>query len=614
MKQRFFGKTGIAVALSALLLVGLGSCKKMLDVQSKDTVDPSQAYRNVSDADAAVLGIYGKVMNLAKQYELWNELRGDLMDVTANADQYLKQLNEHNPTADNPYVNPRPFYEVILNCNDVLKAFGVMLQQSKLKVDEYNQRYSDVSALRTWVYLQLGIQFGKIPYVTNSLAQVSDLQNPANFPQLELKPLIDTLVRTMEALPYLNNYANATLLTTIDGYPSRYFFVNKNMLLGDLYLWQGQYNKAAFAFRRVLDIQGLTGNTEAFYSQYKISSFASAAGTVSYSRAGDPSSLVYTDGWRNFFERGYDDAFSFEWIWVLPFDKSFAPTNPFVDLMSPIGGRYQVRPSQYVIDSLWGKQVQTVLTSNQPVLGMNFDARANFSYRNIGGQPVIMKYLYNYLGATNVPANVLQEGGKWFLARGAGLNLRFAEAANRDGQYKLAYAIVNRGIRDAFDSAQVSPLLPDSIGKNYKAYVQARDVTNLENTNNLPDPYKFDARQGDGPSFRASWYRFAGIRGRANLFAVKLPGANMSNYLNSLNAGNMTAIEDMIIQENALELAFEGQRWPDLLRIAIRRDDASFLADKVYSKLLKSGISAGAASQARAKLMAKDWFLPYKWQ
>jgi hypothetical protein len=37
------------------------------------------------------------------------------------------------------------------------------------------------------------------------------------------------------------------------------------------------------------------------------------------------------------------------------------------------------------------------------------------------------------------------------------------------------------------------------------------------------------------------------------------------------------------------------------------------IADKVYDKLIKSGISAGAASQARAKLMAKDWFLPFKW-
>ena len=67
------------------------------------------------------------------------------------------------------------------------------------------------------------------------------------------------------------------------------------------------------------------------------------------------------------------------------------------------------------------------------------------------------------------------------------------------------------------------------------------------------------------------------------------------------------------MDENALELAYEGNRWQDLLRIAIRRNDPAYIADKIYSKLLKSGMSAGAAGAARAKLLNGDWFLPYKW-
>jgi hypothetical protein len=75
---------------------------------------------------------------------------------------------------------------------------------------------------------------------------------------------------------------------------------------------------------------------------------------------------------------------------------------------------------------------------------------------------------------------------------------------------------------------------------------------------------------------------------------------------------SVTNVENMIIQEDALELAYEGERWSDLLRVAIRRNDPSFIADKVYNKLLKSGLSAAAASAARTKLLAKDWFLPFK--
>ena len=46
-------------------------------------------------------------------------------------------------------------------------------------------------------------------------------------------------------------------------------------------------------------------------------------------------------------------------------------------------------------------------------------------------------------------------------------------------------------------------------------------------------------------------------------------------------ADSLIQIENGLINEGALENAFEGTRWPDLLRIALRRNDPSFIADKV---------------------------------
>jgi hypothetical protein len=405
-------------------------------------------------------------------------------------------------------------------------------------------------------------------------------------------------------LPFLENYPSGTnLQTTVDGYPTSKFFINKNMLLGDLYLWQGQNNKAAVSFRKVMDINGQVGNDALWYNQYKISNNASnpATSSINYSRAQDFSSLNYGPvSWRNLFERpATDNDFNWEWIWVLPFDKNFPPADPFIDLFSINGGSYLVRPSQQAIDN-WNSQTQvftfTAGTSTAPVVfGDNFpfDSRGVFTYRYINGQPVIMKYLYNYLNASTaaadgLPLNVLVEQGKWFLARAATLHLHFAEAANRAGYPKVAYALVNRGIGFTYD-----PVPGGTTG---------RDVTNIQNTNFLPDPYKFDARNGDAPPYRNSWYRNFGIRGRANLKVVTLPATD-----------SVTNVENMILDEDALELAYEGERWPDLLRIAIRRNDPAFIADKIYNKLIKSGLSAGAAGQARSKLMARDWFLPFKW-
>ena len=593
MKLHSSVKTIRAAALICMV-AGAVSCKKILDVTPKSVVDQSQSYRNVYDADAAVIGIYGKFMLLARQYELWNELRADLMDITTNADVNMRALSEHTATADNPYINPQAFYDVITNCNDAMANFNIMLATKKLKVDEYNQRYSDVAAMRSFIYLQLGIHFGNIPFVTEPLAQVSDLHDPSKFPMVPLNVLIDSLVRITESLPYLGDYPSGTnLQTVVDGYPTSKFYINKNMLLGDLYLWQGQYDKAAVAFRRVMDINGPVGNTELYYNQYKVSSFNNAG--ISYTRPQDFSSLVTTNGWRYLFERPVtDNEFNWEMIWVLPFDKNFAPVDPFIDLFSPIGGKYQVKPSQQAID-YWNSQTQVfTLVSGTATAGVvfgdnfPFDSRGSLTYNMINGQPVIMKYIWNYLGAANVPFNPLAKQGKWFLSRAATLHLRFSEAANRAGKYKLAYALVNRGIGFTYDP------LPGA--------TNARDVTNFQQTF-LPPPYDFDARVGDAPPYRTNWYRNQGLRGRANLKVVTLPATD-----------SVTNVENMIIQENALELAYEGQRWGDLLRIAIRRNDPSFLADKVYDKLRKSGLSAGAANAARTKLMNKDWFLPFKWQ
>jgi hypothetical protein len=525
------------------------------------------------------------------------------MDITPNSDIYLRQLSEHNVSVDNPYINPRPFYGVILNCNDVLANFTAMYQQKKLKSDEYNQRYSDIASIRTWIYLQLGIHFGTIPYVTNPLTHVEDLKN-VNNPMIALStpagahPLIDTLVAFMESLPYVGDYpSGTTLITAIDGYSTTKFYINKNMLLGDLYLWAGKYNKAAASFRKVMDINGPSGNTEQFYNQYKVSSFNNAG--VSYGNINNTASLVYTDGWRYLFERGQDNPYNYEWIWTLPFDKNFAPVNPFIDLFYT---NYQVAPSQVAIDN-WNSQVQHVLVNSNPISSVPGDARGWFTYSNIGGRPVIMKYLYNYMNINGIVADPLNKQGKWFLERATTLHLHYAEAANRDNHSKIAYALVNRGLRDAYDSLQPSPWYIDSIGKIYRSYNQGRDVTNQENTLNDPDPtYQFDARMGDAPGYRSPWYRNQGIRARANLFAVKLPATD-----------SVINVENMIINENGLELAYEGQRWPDLLRIALRRKDANFLASKVYQKLIKSPLSAGAASRVQAKLQSGDWYLPFSW-
>ncbi len=576
----------IKTVIVASVLLSVAGCKKLLDVKPQDQLEESQAYQNVYDADAAVVGIYGKFMGLAEQYVVLNELRADLLDVTVNSNEALRQINTHTVTENNPYASPKPFYELILNCNDVLEHFQVMVKEKRMTEDQFNQRYSDIGALRTFLYLQLGIHFGEIPYVTSSLKNVEEVKNMSNYPKLSFNTLLDSLINFSERLPFKDVYPTGTNLNiTVDGYQTQKFYVNKKVILGDLYLWKGNYQKSAEYYRQVMETgtQGVVDGR--YYSFYKVGwdSDGTLDHYISYSRAGDASTLVYNSQWRVMFDQDYGSkGLDREWVWVLPFDNKFKPENSLIKLFSPIGGDYLVRPSQEVFD-LWDGETQRAAQGGS----IPYDARKLLSTMSIGGQPVAMKYLYNYLNyATASPVNPLVKNGKWFLFRQTHLHMRFAEAANRAGRYRLAWGLWNSGIAGAYPA-------PTS------------DVTNYHNTLFDSYPYNFDARNSGSsgvPYYRADWYRNIGIRARANLVDVAVPAAD------SLNT-----IENGLIKETALENAFEGTRWADLLRVAIRRNDPAFIADKVYNKLIKSGVSSGAASAARSKLMNKDWYLPFKW-
>jgi hypothetical protein len=588
----------INIAIASLTIVTMMfSCSKILDKQPDNALTTEQVYRNVYDADAAIVGLYGKFMRLAKQYIVLNELRADLMDVTFNADADLRDLNDHNVKATNPYADPRPFYAVINNCNDILKNFDIMLRDKKFNEAEYQQRYSDVACLRSWLYLQLGIHWGNVPYVTDPLETIDAVKDQSKFPVLTFDKLLDSLVSVTSKLPFIKPYPtgatiNTGLIASYDGFNTKRFFIDKFTLLGDLNLWKGNYTQAATYYRQLMEHEGydLDGGTgglysggDLFYGEFR-QPWADVVGNndlcVGYVRfkENDINSLIDNNGqgWRSMFARSQDNIWQMQWTWTMPYNSSFNPENPFINLFSVNGGSYLLKPSKAAMDN-WNSQTQAN--------GFPFDARGNFSWRTLNGQPVVVKYLYNYLDANTFnPINPLKKEGRLFLDRAANAHLHFAEAANRDGRRRLAYALLNNGISNAFDPTPG---------------VSGRDVTAIQNTLYEPAPYNFDARFGDVPRYRGDWHRNNGVRGCARVNPITVTG------------DSTLAIENSLIDENALELAFEGHRWSELVRIAIRRNDNAFLADKVYNKLLKAG-NPNAAT-ARAKLMTRsNWYLPFK--
>lgn len=575
IRSLFIGVLSLTLVFSSL------SCKKMFDISPEDALEYDKNYQNVNDADAVIWGIYGKLVQVADRYMVLNELRADLEDVTPRSTKYIREINDHNVSVDNPWADPKPFYEIIINCNDALINFDKMLADKRLVQADYDIRYSEVGAVRSWVYLQLGIHFGSIPYVTDPLISIKDVQDESKYPRISFDQLLTNLAQFTEALPNKDPIVAGSLFRTLDGNNTRKMMVNKYCLLGDLYLWKGEYQNAAKYYQKMMnyaDIERPDKNSEQWYETYKVTNWRGQ---------------IMGANWDEIFSLAYNERYSnYNIVWQIPFSRSFAPQNPFIPLYSASEG-FQIQASKLAIQK-WDDQVRV---GNSLV---DVNRGEGNSYRS-KVMPEIRKLISNYN-----PQEPFQTAGKWILYRAPLLHLRMSEAANEFGLDSISYAFLNNGIGATFRPAS----LPS-------------DRTNIMQTvKDVNSPFYFDGRNGDAPTFRAPWYRNTGIRGTNGLlparvdsalyFDMSVPGNPKKPFTDE--AGFRRAMHDLLLEEAALESAFEGNRWPDLLRTALRRKavDPNYLANKIAAKFEANGDMAGAAA-VRAKLSNEaNWYLPFK--
>ncbi|MFY9151971.1 MAG: RagB/SusD family nutrient uptake outer membrane protein [Prolixibacteraceae bacterium] len=237
---------------------------------------------------------------------------------------------------------------------------------------------------------------------------------------------------------------------------------------------------------------------------------------------------------------------STENIAQIPFSSTAGQVNPLPQWML-YSDKFVVKPTQLLIDSFKTQipQAGKVLGDIYRGIGITFDTTST-------GEPYISKYS-------------LDQGEPYstdiIFSRAADVHLMLAEALNRSGDSETALILLNAGFA----------------GEKAK-----------------PAPY-------------FKWSANLGVRGRALLKARVVPDSINGEPL--LDMARTEYIEDLIMDERTLELAFEGKRWFDLVRVAKRRGTPEYLANKVAAKF--EAADPAKASAIRSKLLNEaNWYLP----
>ena len=162
------------------------------------------------------------------------------------------------------------------------------------------------------------------------------------------------------------------------------------------------------------------------------------------------------------------------------------------------------------------------------------------------------------------------------------LYLRYAEAVNRLGKPNLAMAALKYGL-------------------NKVTLTNKKYVPEIETGAAIP-PYM------DFTDVRFDYNMGVHMRGCGNVNVdttyYRIPDFAASTQPKQ---DSVIYVEDLIEKELALETAFEGNRFHDLMRIAIRRNSESYLADKISAKYAPAQQSA-----IKNKLMQRtNWYLKY---
>ena len=554
------------ITLSAFLF----GCADLMETDSELVeFEEDNTLNHPTDTVYSVMGIMGKMQLIADRTVLLGEVRGDLLTTTDAANADLKRLAAFDVTTDNRYNSVSDYYAVINNCNYFIQHVDTTLQRRGRTI--FTSEYAAVKAFRAWTYLQLALAYGEVPLVTEPVMTEQDAKNEMNKARSGIVDICNYFIADLA--PYA--LVEKPRYGSINGISSEFFFIPVRALLGDLCLWAGRYQEAATWYHDFL-------NDKDEPRPMNASARSRWNTNITEFNLATPIS-------------GYDVTNTRETISLIPMeDRIF--DGVVSDLPNVFGSTrenkyfYQVTPSQAMMDlsaeQTYCMEFKTDTETDTiyvPKVGLIRDVMvgdlrlwSNFSQNSVGGKD-------EYSEESTIRQNFSKITSRWVATyRLNMIYLHYAEALNRCGLPQSAMAVLKYG------------LCPE----NVVAYV---DSTEQVAAGNL---IAFDSNVFTRENTIGIHSIGSGDSQANGLYVLPMPSEPMATRQDTVNY-QIPLVEDMIVNELALEGAFEGYRFYDLMRIAMRRNAPEYLAVPISKR-------NGVVDEAlRARLMERrNWYLP----
>ena len=280
------------------------SCDRFFISDKSLVLDEEDHYSEIGEVKTAFLGIMATFRDAAEHNILISELMGDLTYPTDEAPQEVWEVFRYSATNGNDWVDPAPFYKIVLNCNDFLQHLVVFQRENPtiFAANEYKGMISVAVGYRTWAYLTLGKIYGEAVYYD---ALLDNPEQGATGRLLSLDELIRVLIDDMNnGVDGVNGFQTLPWTTFISSSATWLYWqmltVNPHALTSELYLWNRDYELAAQkALDAVILANGYTSN-KVYYKMEE--TFA-------------------TSSWKKLFTGSYETVFA-ESFTVAPFEKS----------------------------------------------------------------------------------------------------------------------------------------------------------------------------------------------------------------------------------------------------------------------------------------------------